>query len=395
MSIRRALELKCSVMNYDWGKLGKNSLVARLQNDEVSETKPYAELWAGAHPKAPAEILIDSKSSPLDEFLESNSVELLGANKKTLPFLFKALSINTALSIQAHPDKKLAEKLHQNDPSNYPDDNHKPEIAIALTEVELLYGFKPYLEIANAFKKVPELSRLVPHEFIQEFLKLGHGNPDTHKSLKKIYSAILNSSKSDIAFASEHLYERLKLKGAPTPEAKWILKLRDKFPEGDIGLYSFFLLNYERLLPAEAVFVEPNTPHAYLSGDLVECMANSDNVVRAGLTTKFCDVETLSEMLSYRDCKVDKLEPVTVNGGWKQYQTPAEEFLVYKSYSSKCSVKDNKTLNILLSIDAEGELECEGEKHRVSTGSCYLIPASVAEFKLEISGSLFRATSNF
>ena len=137
-------ELICPAMNYDWGVKGNASLVAQLLvNQTINPKQPYAELWMGIHPKGPARVKYDN-GDLLSKVLEDRP-SLLGEHTKnkwgTLPFLFKVLSIAKPLSIQMHPHKEWAEELHKQDPEHYPDDNHKPEIVLAISNLESLYGF--------------------------------------------------------------------------------------------------------------------------------------------------------------------------------------------------------------------------------------------------------------
>ncbi|KAM5292088.1 mannose-6-phosphate isomerase isoform 2-T2 [Ctenodactylus gundi] len=202
----------------------------------------------GAHPRGDAQILDNRISQKtLSQWIAENQ-DCLGSKVNAvfdgkLPFLFKVLSVETALSIQAHPDKELAEKLHLRNPQHYPDANHKPEMAIALTSFQGLCGFRPVKEILT-------------------FMKMSAGN-----NMEDICGELL-------------------------------LQLNQQYP-GDIGCFAIYFLNLLTLKPGEAMFLEANVPHAYLKGDCVECMACSDNTVRAGLTPKFIDVSTLCEMLNY------------------------------------------------------------------------------------------------
>ncbi|KAF6131544.1 mannose phosphate isomerase [Phyllostomus discolor] len=253
MAAQRVFPLSCVVQQYAWGKMGSNSEVARLLASSdplarISEDQPYAELWMGTHPRGDAKILDNRISQKtLGQWITENQ-DCLGAKVKDtfngkLPFLFKVLSVGTALSIQAHPDKELAEKLHLQAPQHYPDANHKPEMAIALTSFQGLCGFRPVEEIVT-------------------FLTMAAGN-----NVEDICGELL-------------------------------LQLHQQYP-GDIGCFAIYFLNLLNLKPGEAMFLEANVPHAYLKGDCVECMACSDNTVRAGLTPKFIDVPTLCDMLSY------------------------------------------------------------------------------------------------
>ena len=149
MKLNIPLKLTCPVMHYPWGKYGNSSLIADLTNSPTAERdEPFAEFWIGAHKKAPAETVVDGKNWFLDKLIGKYPEELLGSFVQQkfgaeLPFLFKVLSVRTALSIQAHPDKAQAVELHARDPENYPDANHKPEVAIALSPLTMLIGFRP------------------------------------------------------------------------------------------------------------------------------------------------------------------------------------------------------------------------------------------------------------
>ena len=145
--------LSCSVQNYAWGRIGEDSIIARLKmvsdaNFSVGPTTPYAELWMGTHVNGPSKL---EDGTPLLDWLQANP-DAVGTlpedySPGDLPFLFKVLSIRTALSIQAHPNKHRAPVLHATKPDIYKDPNHKPEMAIALTPFEAMCGFRPISEI--------------------------------------------------------------------------------------------------------------------------------------------------------------------------------------------------------------------------------------------------------
>jgi mannose-6-phosphate isomerase len=149
--MEKVVPLVCISQQYAWGKVGRDSAVAQLQdgndNFTLQEDKPYAELWCGTHPSGPSKAKINGGVIELGKWISDHPTETLGeevATKwKDLPYLFKVLSIRTALSIQAHPDRTLARTLHATQPDLYRDPNHKPEIAIALTPFEALCRFRP------------------------------------------------------------------------------------------------------------------------------------------------------------------------------------------------------------------------------------------------------------
>jgi len=171
------IRLQCGVNSYDWGKIGNDSAAARFaaatpsDGFSIAEEKPYAELWMGTHPSLPSKDLQTGRT--LLDLVQDNqalmSQEISQRYQNKLPFLFKVLSINKALSIQAHPNKKLAEQLHAKDPKNYPDDNHKPEMTIAVTPFDGLCGFRPLNEISHFLSTVPALRKLVGEEEASRF----------------------------------------------------------------------------------------------------------------------------------------------------------------------------------------------------------------------------------
>jgi len=393
----KLLKLQCPVKKFDWGKKGNSSLVAKLCRGTIEPETPYAELWVGAHQSSPATVETTSGSKRLDDILLESGVEILGAKShkqfgNELPFLFKVLSIGTALSIQAHPHKSLAVDLHRKDPKNYPDSNHKPEIAIALTDVELLYGFRPLSEIYDFLKNYPEFAALVSPSVLQEASDKNNSQ-SAAKIISRAYRSVLSAQATAISSACKKLWDRLRIKSDLSNEESWILKLAERFPAGDRGIFSFFFLNYLTLVPGEAIFTEPNIPHAYLYGDLVECMANSDNVVRAGLTNKFVDIETLSSMVNYEFSPTKILHPKYFSEGIQTYQSTCEEFcidVINSAENANLSLHDS--LQIIFCISGSGTINTDSNQILIESGDAYLIPATVKDCTLHIpKGVVYRA----
>ncbi|KAJ8417149.1 hypothetical protein AAFF_G00283760 [Aldrovandia affinis] len=309
----RVFPLECVVQKYAWGKVGLNSEVAKLVlgGDPlavIEDGQPYAELWMGAHPKGDA-LIKDNRISQrtLGQWIADYPACLGSKVKDTfqgqLPFLFKVLSVNTALSIQAHPNRELAARLHAQFPEHYPDNNHKPEMAIALTPFEGLCGFRPVEEILGFLKSVPEFHALVGNEAAEELRSSVGEAGRLALALKKCFTRMMNCEKKVFVDQLNMLVKRVSEEGAAgkdtsSSNGELLLRLHSQFP-GDIGCFSIYFLNRVMLQPGEAMFLGANEPHAYLFGDCIECMACSDNTVRAGLTPKFIDVGTLCEMLSY------------------------------------------------------------------------------------------------
>ncbi|XP_074088826.1 mannose-6-phosphate isomerase [Macrotis lagotis] len=265
-------------------------------------------MWMGTHPRGDA-MIADTHISEktLGQWITHNLTSLGPRVKETfqdLPFLFKVLSVNKALSIQAHPDKELAVKLHSQAPEHYPDKNHKPEMAIALTPFQALCGFRPVQEIVGFLQKVPELRTLIGDKAAEQLEQsVGQDLQVTSSALRVCFTKMMKSEKEDFKKQLNILVKRLSQevaegKDVTDSNGMLLLKLHEQYP-GDIGCFVIYFLNLVMLEPGDAIFLGANEPHAYLNGDCVECMACSDNTVRAGLTPKFIDVMTLCDMLNY------------------------------------------------------------------------------------------------
>jgi len=337
--------ISCAANNYAWGVPGSKSTVAQLAQEAVKdfaldEGAPYAELWMSTHPKGPASFWDDKTA--LSEHIKATDGSDLGEkvlNKfgKKLPFLLKILSVNKALSIQAHPNKSLAEILHAKDPAHYPDDNHKPEMCVALTDFTGLCGFRPARETVGFLASVPELAILLG-EKAGRMIATKDDPAEYAKALKYGFSALMNLPKDLISAQVAKLVARIAAEGPKNVEADLINRLNADFP-GDVGIFVAYFLNYIKVAKGEAMFLRANLPHAYLSGDCVECMACSDNVVRAGLTPKFMDVETLVDMLEYSPNEADsfKFKAESDDGQVKVFNPDIPDFSLEAT-----SLKDGK-----------------------------------------------------
>ncbi|KAK7460918.1 Mannose-6-phosphate isomerase [Stygiomarasmius scandens] len=307
-----------TTQQYDWGKIGSKSMVARLaaasstSTFAVDEGKPYAELWMGTHPTSPSCLPLPSTPT-LSSHLKANP-SLIGnrvaerfpdAKEGNLPFLFKVLSIEKALSIQTHPDKKTAEKLHAELPKIYKDDNHKPELALALTPFRALCGFQPLPDIVQNLSSTPELAALIPPAITEAFISISSTSsptgPEAKAALKNVFAALMTAEEAEFRKQLDLLVQRYQKSSSTHSEGsieELVLRLNSQFP-GDIGVFCAFMLNHVALQPGEAIFLGAGEPHAYVSGDIIECMANSDNVIRAGLTPKLRDIPNLISGLTY------------------------------------------------------------------------------------------------
>ncbi|THC96542.1 hypothetical protein EYZ11_003986 [Aspergillus tanneri] len=424
------LRLQCGVNSYDWGKVGHDSAAARYAattatpDFSIESEKPYAELWMGTHPSLPSKDLATRRT--LLDMVQDNqalmSTEITERYGGKLPFLFKVLSIRKALSIQAHPNKKLAEKLHARDPH----DNHKPEMTIAITPFEGLCGFRPLAEIAHFLNAVAPLRQLVGEDVASQFENTIRGSEDSEdlavtqrnkEALRMAFTSLMQASPESIEAATKELVAAAQSSpdnfgtSARTPEtnpsnptelAAVIIRLNEQFPD-DIGLFVFFFLNFVTLAPGEAMFLKADDIHAYISGDIIECMASSDNVVRAGFTPKFKDVHTLTEMLTYSYAPIgeQKLEPsdypyVVLNATAYSsasssvlYDPPIEEFSVVKTELKRAGAKTTfdglAGPSILICTGGTGKITVGHKAEEVKEGYVFFVGAT-AECILESTG---------
>ncbi|KAK5008136.1 Mannose-6-phosphate isomerase [Elasticomyces elasticus] len=421
------IRLQCGCNSYDWGKVGNDSAAAKFASATPSKDfsiqgdKPYAELWMGTHPSNPSKDL-ETQRTLLDLIQDNQalmSTHIAEHYGHKLPFLFKVLSIRKALSIQAHPNKKLAEQLHSKDPKNYPDDNHKPEMAIAITPFDGLCGFRPLKEIKHFLQTVPSLRNLVGEEEASQFEKTISGREtsedekvidENKKVLQAAFSSLMKRKPEEVEKAAQELIASAKQEGEkfagggpPSNNGKeladLVLRLDEQFP-ADLGLFVSFFLNYVKLEVGEAMFLKADDIHGYLSGDIMECMAASDNVVRAGFTPKFKDVSTLTTMLTYSYAPISeqKMNPVdypyvTLNSTAYSssststlYDPPIEEFSVVKTdlrkKGSKATFEAIEGPSILICTSGEGTISVGPKTEDMKTGYVYFVGAT-AECILE------------
>eukprot|EP01026_Neomeris_dumetosa_P083988 TRINITY_DN97_c0_g1_i1.p1 TRINITY_DN97_c0_g1~~TRINITY_DN97_c0_g1_i1.p1 ORF type:complete len:345 (+),score=44.61 TRINITY_DN97_c0_g1_i1:117-1151(+) len=278
------LRLECKAHNYAWGMKGGESEVAQLHKfnsgkieADLDLTAPYAEFWMGTHKNGPSKVIETGET--LQQWIE-NHPESLGDIVRSkfgihLPYLFKVLSVNTALSIQSHPDKALAEKLHAERPDVYKDDNHKPEMALAIQNFSALCGFVGMEELKNVIQKNPELRNCVGQENSDAIVNYD-GTGDAKQILKAAFSSLMTCDPEVVKENVDGLAERLiKLDSSEiSKKDDCVIHLQEDYP-GDVGVLAAYFLNLVELQPGQAMYLPANEPHAYVSGEIVECMATS------------------------------------------------------------------------------------------------------------------------
>ncbi|HOJ38500.1 MAG TPA: mannose-6-phosphate isomerase, class I [Ignavibacteriales bacterium] len=355
------------IRNYEWGTKNSEAFIPQILNINPEKDKPYAEYWIGTHKNLPSNIIDKNQKILLSNFIEKNH-NLLGTyffqKYNSLPFLLKILSIGEPLSIQAHPNKTQAKVLHQKDPKNYPDDNHKPEIAIAIDELKALVGIKNKENLEKTFYEFPEIKN-----YLNTLLDTNNAEP------LDIYKSYIISSENNQLYINltDTIYNKIK-------DSNYILHelytyCYKKYGNNDIGLLSFFLLNFVELTTGEGIFLSAGIPHAYLSGNIVECMANSDNVIRVGLTPKFKDKDVLCEILKYQD----NIEIFRPNENFYTYSIKEDiefQISILQNINNFQFDTGNK-FYVLLNLNDEIKICNSKQEYIVDKGEALFLPANI------------------
>ncbi|WP_436874763.1 mannose-6-phosphate isomerase [Kosakonia sacchari] len=315
-----------SVQNYAWGS---KTALTDLYGIANPDNLPMAELWMGAHPKSSSKVQDASgQTRALREVIEQDKTRLLGsavANRfGELPFLFKVLCADQPLSIQVHPNKKNSETGFAKENAagipldaaerNYKDPNHKPELVFALTPFLAMNAFREFSDIVSLLQPVAGA-----HPAIAHFLQA----PGAER-LSELFAALLNMQGEEKSRALAVLKSAL---GNHSGEPWQTIRLISEFYPDDSGLFSPLLLNVVKLNPGEAMFLFAETPHAYLQGVALEVMANSDNVLRAGLTPKYIDIPELVANVKFTPKPTNELltQP-TQHGAELDFPIPVDDF---------------------------------------------------------------------
>ena len=391
--------LENTIQEYEWGSY---TAIANLLGKKAPSDVPQAELWMGAHPRASSMVIYEGSVISLQELISKYPEDILGKSiaekfNNKLPYLFKVLAAAKPLSIQAHPNLVQAKEgfKRENDLNilkdapnrNYKDDNHKPECICALTTFWAMNGFRNISDILSFMEKIcpnslgKELEELKKYDNygLKQFFKFLMTMDK--KGKKQVLSETINNARK---------YEKLD------PVFEWIIKLSKEYP-GDIGILSPALLNLICLKPGQAMFLFSGELHAYLDGLGIELMANSDNVLRGGLTPKHVDVPELLKVVNFeeRDKKILKCEKN--NAAECIYASMAEEFLL--SAISVDSKKDytssiGRSAEILLCTDGQAIINDFDKDISLKKGKSVIVPASVRVYNIKGKAVIYKASVN-
>ena len=320
-----------AVRPYAWGS---RTAIAELQGRPVPAPGPEAELWMGAHPSAPSGV---DRAPALDAVIAADPDGELGPECASrfggrLPFLLKVLSAERALSIQVHPSRAQAEagflaenerRLAPGDPArNYVDDWPKPELLYALTPFEVVAGLRTPADAADLLRALAvdqlrplasQLSAATAASAMADALASVLEWPDPAELVAAVLAACARLAPAG--------------SGPYADACAAAVRVAADHP-GDLGLVALLLMRHEVLQPGQAVFMPAGGLHAYLRGTGIELLANSDNVVRAGLTGKHIDVPELLKLLDPA-ASVPVLSPCVLADGVAWFDTPAPEFRLY------------------------------------------------------------------
>lgn len=370
-------KIKGVVQPYSWGG---SSFIPALIGTQNKEGQPAAEYWLGAHPKAPSSIE-NGEADFLDGAIKAAPEQFLGSRVQqqfgSLPYLFKILDVKQMLSIQVHPSIESAIKGYADENEkgiplsaahrNYKDENHKPELMAALSDFWLLHGFKEEKGIREIFETVPQLSFLKPHFD-------GDGYKGLYEKVMTLPQEEVNTVLSPLLEKIVPQYEEGTLpKSSEHFWAARAVKTFCKDGQYDRGIFSIYFFNLLHLKVGEGIYQPAGLPHAYLEGQNVEVMANSDNVLRAGLTDKHIDVPELMKHVKFEptipNIIAAKEEKVQV------YSTPAGEFELTKYALTEEASLHTESATIFFVYEGSVKAESGGETLPLKRGEASLVTA--------------------
>lgn len=392
--------LKNTIQEYAWGSC---TAIAELMGQPSRADQPQAELWMGAHPKAPSFVATDNGWESLADLIQAHPIDTLGRGVAEkfdgkLPYLFKVLAAAEPLSIQAHPGEADAQAGYAREETrgipfdaferNYKDPHHKPECLCALTPFWGLCGFR------NVSETTTLLHQLCPESLGESFHLLEKNTPAN--SIQIFFRAIMDMDSQKQAEIVHEAVRHARLVKQERPEYDWVIRLHHAYPS-DIGVIFPILLNLVHLQPGQALFLEQGELHAYLNGVGIEIMANSDNVLRGGLTSKHVDVVELMRILSFKEKAVDILLPENREQHASVYRTPAREFelsVINLNAGGKYTGRGHESIEILLCTSGEHRIAETGSMKPLilDKGASVLIPAAVPGYSIQGNGVIYRAS---
>lgn len=387
-------KLTNTIQHYDWGS---KTALTELYGIKNPRNLPMAELWMGAHPQASSQVVVAGKSLSLAEMIKQHPQQMLGdavaRRFAGLPFLFKVLCAAGPLSVQVHPDKHAAEQgYHRENQAgiplssplrNYQDNNHKPELIYALTLFKAMNGFRPPQQIARLLGPLVDA-----HPQIADFVN----HPDMD-GVRQLF-AVLLSLQGDKATSA---LQRLAEVSAGMQGDAWqtVRSLQHSFPS-DMGQFMPLLLNVVVLQPGQAMFMFARTPHAYLQGNGLEIMANSNNVLRAGLTPKHIDLPELLANVEFVSSPAEQmLTRPLVSRHEISFPVPVDDFsFAVFQLQPATQALSWRGPRIIFCLEGTACCRCSGQQLILQPGESAFIPATEGPLWVSGQGRLAGAFCN-
>ena len=384
------------IQNYPWGSMTSLQNIFGIANPSSLH---QAEIWMGAHPNGCSKITVDGKKVLLSDFIATDPNAILGPDTQArfgeLPYLFKVLAAEKALSVQVHPSKEQAEvgfakEVGEKIPldsshRNYKDSNHKPELVYALTPYQAMNGFREIKDIVEKFKAIDiEVLTSLTNVFSEN--QNSQGLQIFFQSILSLDGEVKSLAINElVSYAHENKENNL---------FSLIIDLSAHYP-GDIGLFAPLMLNVLTLQPGEAMYLDASTPHAYIKGTALEVMASSDNVLRAGLTPKYIDVpELVANTLFKTKPKIELLLPPEQKESHLHYPIPVSDFKFSVYHQVNDVVMNVNSAEIIFAIDSSLTVTNQsGKKVTICKGESLFIPAYVQNYSVVCNGSFTKAFS--
>lgn len=375
-----------ALQTYPWGS---KTMLADLRGEQSPSSTPEAELWFGSHPAAPA----TAGGTGLDEVIADDPEDALGAQVRgrygdALPFLLKILAADAPLSIQAHPTAAQARDGFERENAagipldaaerNYKDPNHKPELLVALTPFRAFAGLRPAQQTLEffAYLDCPALER---------YSAMLHSDNEEEgiRALFTTWISLPRMKRVEVIEGVRGCVDKRSFAGVPDwmrEAAQCFVELDDAHP-GDVGVLASLLLNFVELAPGEALYLGPGRLHAYVSGMAVEIMANSDNVLRGGLTTKHVDVPELVRITDFSTLVDPRVAADARDGVW-EFDVPTRDFFLTRYALGAGEFFDAASAGPAIVLCTSGIVDCGPLE--LTPGTAVWIPASDPDVRVAV-----------
>lgn len=394
ISAHHIFKMDNQIQNYAWGSTTALKDLFDFTNPTL---QPQAEVWMGTHPNGCSQVEHEQSYISLHDLIQHNPAAYLSANTSEqygdLPFLFKILSAEKALSIQVHPNISDAQQgfVFENQLDiplnahhrNYKDRNHKPELVYALTHYQAMNGFRPYADIIANFHQANIAE-------IRDELMQFEQQPNA-EGLRTFFTSLLTMNSEKQRYALDQLVS-YATSTSDKELSQLIIELSQQYPN-DNGLFGPLLLNVFTLKPGQAMFLNARTPHAYIKGTGLEIMANSDNVLRVGLTPKHIDIDELVKCTDFVPIlEGDLLTPPLIDGCEQHYPVPVDDFKFSIFHAPQDHTVIVESAEIIMPIDDEAQIHAaNGMSLTLKKGQSAFIPAYAGSYKITSFNRVARA----